>query len=108
MFALSQVHTSRLSTRTEQVKPAPYVKPIQAKKNYPNGYIDVKPVAMKRIEMLHPRKWCCSVDIQRLGCVAVNFGRASYMSSPKEPRIPTPSGRGVVNIAYTPPWLLNN
>ena len=30
------------------------------------------------------------------------------MSSPKEPRIPTPSGRGVVNIAYTPPWLLNN
>jgi len=61
MFALSQVHTSRLSTQTEQVKPAPDVKPIQAKKKYPNGYIDFKPVAMKRIEMLQP----LSVVLQR-------------------------------------------
>ena len=74
MFALSQVHTSLLLTRTEQVKPAHDVKPIQAKKNYPNGCIDVKRAAMKRIEMLQGRKWCCSADIQRLGCVAVNFG----------------------------------
>ena len=74
MFALSEVYTSRLSTQTEQVKPAPYVKPIQAKKNYPNGCIDVLSAAMKRIEMLQP----LSVVLQRgytaVGQISVNFG----------------------------------
>jgi|GEM_PF-6353244 len=73
MFALSEVHTSRLSTRTEQVKPAPDVKPIQVKKNYPNGYIDVKRVAMKRIEMLQP----LSVVLQR-GYTAVGLRRSEF------------------------------
>ena len=88
MFALSEVHTSRLSTRTEQVKPAPYFKPIQAKKSYLNECINVKRAAMKQIEMLPPRKWYCSVDRQRLGKSQLILGRANYVNSPNEPRIP--------------------
>jgi hypothetical protein len=73
MFALSQVYISLLLTRTEQVKPAPDVKPIQAKKNYPNGCIDVKRAAMKQIEILQS----LSLVLQR-GYTAVGLRRSEF------------------------------
>ena len=73
MFALSEVHISLLWTPTEQVKPTPYVKPIQAKKNYPNGCIDVKRAAMKQIEILQS----LSLVLQR-GYTAVGLRRSEF------------------------------
>jgi hypothetical protein len=74
MFALSEVHISLLWTRTEQVKPAPYVKPIQAKKNYPNGCIDVLTCGYETNRDVAAAQVVLQRGYTAVGQIAVNFG----------------------------------